>query len=740
MKTHAFILVFLLLPVLNFSQKVSGNVTNKEGSPLDQVEIYNANFSTHTYSDLSGRYELSNMAIGDTIIFSHLGYSNDSLIVRSLEDELNIVLTAESLNIEQIVIASSENPLSVISDIDVQIKPVNSAQEVLRKVPGLFIGQHAGGGKAEQIFLRGFDIDHGTDISISVDGLPVNMVSHAHGQGYADLHFLIPETIYKIDFGKGAYYKNVGNFNTAGYVNFETRKKLENNTLKLEAGQFNTRRLMGMFKLLDHANHHAYLASEYIVSDGPFESSQDFSRNNFFLKYAYQPSATDYLELSTSYFTSTWDASGQIPQRAVDQGLITRFGAIDDTEGGNTSRTNVSLKYHRTFDDLSTLRNLIYLSLYDFELFSNFTFYLEDPINGDQIRQVEDRRFFGLQSEYNRIFSLADFQGNFSTGITLRSDQVENNELSSTLNRTITLNQIQFGDVIETNFGAFIGSSLEIGRWYFTPSIRYDVFRFGYQDLLSSTSNSQETTKGIISPKLSVNYRANNSLQFYAKAGKGFHSNDSRVVLDQSSQKILPASLGYDVGILWKPVPNTVINLAAWYLFLEQEFVYVGDAGIVEPSGKTRRRGLDLSGRYQPLDWLYLDLDATWSNAMGLNDQEEYVDFIPLAPNFTCTSGLNIKLNSGLFGNLSFRHLGDRPANKDNSIVAQGYSITDLSMGYNWNKLSLSFQIQNLFDTEWNETQFATESRLANELEPVEEIHFTPGTPFFIKAIAQYNF
>ncbi len=212
-----------------------------------------------------------------------------------------------------------------------QTSPVRSSQEILRKVPGLFIGQHAGGGKAEHIFLRGFDIDHGTDVAISVDGMPVNMVSHAHGQGYADLHFLIPETISKIDFGKGPYYSDIGNFGTAGYVQFKTKDVLESSQLSLEYGAFNTTRTMAMLNVLDTENHSAYLAADYTVSDGPFESSQNFSRNNFFAKYAGNISDKEKLNAIASHFNSTWDASGQIPVRAVKSGLITRFGAIDDT-------------------------------------------------------------------------------------------------------------------------------------------------------------------------------------------------------------------------------------------------------------------------------------------------------------------------------------------------------------------------------------------------------------------------
>jgi outer membrane receptor protein involved in Fe transport len=221
--------------------------------------------------------------------------------------------------------------------------------------------------------------------------------------------------------------------------------------------------------------------------------------------------------------------------------------------------------------------------------------------------------------------------------------------------------------------------------------------------------------------------------------GKGFHSNDSRVVVAETDRQILPAAYGIDLGLNWKPLPNTFINIAYWYLFLEQEFVYVGDAGIVEPSGRTVRYGLDFSFRYQPLDWIYWNVDANFAHPRSL-DEEEGNNFIPLAPDFTLISGLTVNHKSGLYSNLNVRYLDDRPATEDNSIIAEGYTIFDLNAGYEWNKVNFGIQIQNLFDVEWKETQFATLSRLQNEAAAVEEIHFIPGTPLSLKGVVTFKF
>lgn len=734
-----FLLLFICATHYIFAQNISGTITDEFDQAVPEVTVLNISKDQHTHTDKYGRFVMENVSEGDTLYFSHLIYESATHILNDLSKELDLQLNSKLINLNEIVISPKTNALRLISDIDIQSNPVKSSQEILQKLPGLFIGQHAGGGKAEQIFLRGFDVDLGTDINITVDGLPVNMVSHAHGQGYADLHFVIPEVIDNVNFGKGPYYLNQGNFNTAGYVNFRTRNILESSSVKLEAGQFNNLRLMSGFNVLNNNIHKAYVATEYIANDGPFESPQNFNRLNLFGKYTGFLNQKDKIGISVSHFESKWDASGQIPQRAVNDGSISRFGAIDDTEGGNTSRSNVLIDYNKFINRNTSLNTKLFLSQYDFELYSNFTFFLEDQINGDQIRQKEKRTIYGLQTEYKRSFDNGKLDGQFISGLSFRNDQVFDNELSHSLNRSETLNNIQLGDVNERNLGAYTGVNLNTGKWTFNPSVRLDYFNFQYNDALITQYQTQSEDQAIVSPKFNVLYNQSNKLQFYLKTGKGFHSNDTRVVVSESDKKTIPAAYGADIGFIWKPTPKMLLNTTLWHLFLEQEFVYVGDAGIVEPSGKTQRQGIDLSYRYQPLPWLFWNFDANYTFAQAM-DEPEGENYIPLAPQFTVVNGVNIVHKSGVFGGLNIRHIGDRPANEDNSIVAEGYTIADLNAGYQWNNLNIGFQIQNLLNSEWNETQFATESRLQDEIEPVEEIHFTPGTPFFIRSIIEYRF
>lgn len=737
-----WILVAFIVGCFSFmthAQELKGSVVNELNQPLEDVYVYNINSESHTHTSENGVFISTNTKVADSIRVRLLGYKTRTIQVENTTG-LKIILEEKTFQLDEMVITEELNPVSTISRLDLKLIPVNSSQEVLRKVPGLFIGQHAGGGKAEQIFLRGFDVDHGTDVSISVDGMPVNMVSHAHGQGYSDLHFVIPETINKIDFGKGGYYAQEGDFNTAGYVNFKTKDYLKESSISTSAGQFNTLRTVGLFDLVENTkNQNAYVALEYIATDGPFESPQNFNRLNLFGKYVIYSPENDKLTLTASHFTSRWDASGQIPQREVDNGNITRFGAIDDTEGGDTERTNFNVTFDTYISNDTKLSANAFYSHYAFELYSNFTFFLEDPLNGDQIKQKEDRTIFGANAAITHTTDLGGIELNLTTGFGIRHDVVDDVELSRTLNRRTTLENSQLGDINQTNIDAFVNAEFVMGKFKIAPALRVDYFKFLYNDALQTNYETLSETKSILSPKLNFFYNAKDNLQLYLKSGLGFHSNDARVVVANGGEDILPRSYGADLGSVWKPFPKLVVNSALWYLFLEQEFVYVGDAGIVEPSGKTRRYGLDLGLRYQLTDWLFLDSDATFTNARS-TEVPSGKNYIPLAPDFTFTGGLAVNNLDGFSGGMRLRYLDDRPANEDNSIVAQGYFVTDFNVNFDFKTITLGLAIENLFDVDWNETQFATESRLRNETRPVEEIHFTPGTPFFIKGTVTYTF
>jgi hypothetical protein len=735
-----YFLTFLLFisGLVSYSQVEKGIVVDEFGNAIENAYLVNTNSDSHAHTDELGKFAIDKTAVGNFLSINALGYKKAKFEVSNSESR--IVLEGDIFRLNEIVIQQKLSAMNVILKIDLEMTPVNSSQEILRKVPGLFIGQHAGGGKAEQIFLRGFDIDHGTDIAISLDGMPVNMVSHAHGQGYADLHFVIPETVEKIDFGKGTYYADKGDFATAGYVAFQTKEKLDKSSISIEAGQFNTLRTVGLFDLLGkNKKQSAYIATEYILTDGPFDSPQNFNRVNLLGKYSAILEDNTKFSISASRFASKWDASGQIPQRLVDNGTISRFGSVDDTEGGNTARTNINAAVSKPIDENTFLKANTFYSNYQFELYSNFTFFLEDPIYGDQIRQKEERSIYGMNAELNKKVKRYDWDVLFQLGVGFRADATTDSELSHTLNRSTTLERIKLGDINEANAFSYINTEIKLGKLLINPAIRLDYFKFNYQDKLAPVYRTQSETEVKVSPKLNFIYSQNNDIQFFVKSGMGFHSNDARVVVQNNGKQILPTAIGTDIGTIWKPFPKLIVNSAIWYLYLEQEFVYVGDAGIIEPSGKSRRMGIDLGLRYQLNDYLYFDADVNYTYARSI-DEPNGQDYIPLSPDFTSTGGLSFQKWNGLSGGLRYRYLKSRPANEDNSIDAKGYAIVDFNINYTNKSVTFGLSVENVLNTKWNETQFATESRLQNEPNSVEEIHFTPGTPFYMKGKISYTF
>ena len=745
MKEIVLTATILVLYSIAFGQgTISGKVLDEHQESLAGAHIFLKETSFGTIANGDGKFRLKDIPAGTyTIGVSFIGYETFSQSV-DVNDKstlsLELVMKPGDIQLADLVVsASTEQPVNTLSPLDIKLRPTNTSQDILRMVPGLFIAQHAGGGKAEQIFLRGFDIDHGTDLNLEVDGLPVNMVSHAHGQGYSDLHFVIPEMINYVNFDKGPYYANKGDFATAGFVDFQTKNVLEENFVKLEGGQFGTFRTVAGVNLFSpkNAKTQGYIGTEFFRSDGFVESSQNFNRFNITSKISTRLKNEDNLSFGASFFTSRWDASGQIPTRAVENGIITRFGSIDNTEGGETSRANLFLKHVHSFSNGAYLTQQAYAVRYDFNLYSNFTFYLNDPLNGDQINQKESRMIYGYKTNYlsEGRFLRKDLTTEFGAG--LRLDDVNDISLSNTVKKEF-LGDIQRGDVNEANVNVYINETLRLSeKWSFNAALRFDYFNFRYRDHLQNTNNS--TGKSIVSPKLNVNYQLNTNTQFYVRTGFGFHSNDTRVVTQQSGPEILPRAYGVDLGMNTKITDRLFLHAALWGLDLDQEFVYVGDEGIVEPSGKTRRTGVDFSLRYEVLPWLFLDGDLNVTNPKS-KEEPEGQDYIPLAPMVSSIGGLSFKMKNGINGTLRYRYIGDRAANEDKSVIAKGYFLADAVVNYTHEKFEVGLSAENIFDVDWNEAQFDTESRLIDEPESVSEIHFTPGTPLFLKLKVSFFF
>lgn len=745
-------IIFFTCSLHTIAQKgIWGNIIdNKTKRPVDGATVTLLPIQSSTVTNESGRFSFKvKFDSSTTIMVNAIGYTPQTFTLAELKVNSTFAILQKQILLEDIVVvANSGNIYKPISRTDIAMRGVNNSQEVLRIIPGIVIGQHQGGGKAEQIFLRGFDADHGTDFREDVDGLPINMVSHAHGQGFADSHFIIPETIESVDFKKGPYSAAKGDFATTGFVDFNTKNYLPNNTVKVEAGMFNTYRTLAMFNLLKEKAKEKqqswYVASEYRYSDAYFDNQQHFNRFNLFTKYNGRFSPNSILTLSATTFWSKWDASGQIPDRAVGNHIIGFYGAIDPFEGGLTYRTNANVQLTTSLNNGDVIKNQLYYSNTHFDLHTNFTFFLVDPVNGDEIRQKEARNLMGYNGSYHHTGYIGPTKLLTEAGLNVRLDMTKNSGLSHTKDRFTTLEQIKLGNITQLDIAPYLSETFSFNEHFsINAGVRFEQFYHKYNNKLATDT----TLTGIgiykenankISPKLNVYYHVNDRSQFYLTTGKGFHSNDTRGVV-QKGMDILPSAYSADLGTVFKPTKKIIINAAIWYIYLQQEFVYSGDGGDVSFNGRTRRRGFDFSGRYQPIKSLYFDVDVNYAHGRSVGTSKGQ-DYIPLAPIWTSTGGLTYTNKNGINGSLRYRYVSNRPGNEDYSLTAVGYFITDAVINYTKPKFEIGLVINNILNTKWKETQFDTETRLKNETAPVDEICFTPGTPFVAKLSISYFF
>ena len=617
-----------------------------------------------------------------------------------------------------------------------ELMPRNSAQDILRIVPGLTTAQHAGGGKAEQIFLRGFDADHGTDVNIMVDGAPVNMVSHGHGQGYADLHFVIPETIERVDVVKGPYSARYGDLATAGAVSMKTVDSLEESLVRIEAGSFQTFRAVGLFNApLAGTGINSYFGGEVYSTRGFVEEPQDLQRLILFGKAHTEIGRDASLSAAFSAFSSSWDASGQIPERVVQWGEISRFGSIDPTEGGATSRLTGTFNYATTGSNPFRLTGS--LTDYRFRLFSNFTFFANDSIRGDGIEQTDDRTILSLKGERDFLYEEFGMPMFTRIGADLRSDDIAVGLYHDSAR--VRLEVTDNSRIRQRHIGPYIEQSVSFSWGRLLLGLRADYFLFDVENLLEQGAEPEGIASHfLLSPKANLAVPVSNNVTLYANSGFGFHSNDARTVVAHEEGSI-PRAFGAELGARYgQPNGPIAVSAAAWTLFLENEFVFVGDEGTTEESGRTVRRGIDVELQLNPFKWLALGMDATISHGRFL-DLPDQQNAIPLAPNVTLTANMLLRHNNAS-AFLRLRHIGDRPANEDNSVTAKGYAIADLSASYRIGQAELFVSVENLFDAIWNEAQFDTESRLRNETSPVSELHFTPGTPRSVRGGIGWKF
>jgi len=593
--------------------------------------------------------------------------------------------------------------------------------------------QHAGGGKANQYFIRGFDADHGTDLALSVDGIPVNAVSHGHGQGYADLHFVIPEVVEKLEVTKGPYASDQADFATAGSVNLVTRRSFEKSQVKVGYGEFATLRLLGIAAPQLEGPWQGFAAVEAFGSNGPFISPENMRRYSALASATLQTGASSDLNLMLQSYGARWNASGQIPLRAVDAGLLDRFGSVDPSEGGFSSRHAAILRYRSSDGEGGSFNATGYGVLAGLNLYSDFTFFAADPEHGDMIEQLDRRKVGGFDVRYQRALRLpGDRPALLSAGARGRGDDIDNGLYHAEQRQR--LDTTAEGHVLELTAGAWAEADVEWTPWLRTiTGLRADAFGFDVVDRLDGSRAG--VGAALVSPKASAVLSAASWLDLYLNFGRGFHSNDAR----GASREVDPVSplspaTGYELGARaqWGGFD---VAASAWGLDLESETVWVGDEGTTEARPASRRLGVEVEARYKLGKYVRADVDVTYTRARFLQPTgEPEGTLIPLAPSLTWAGGVQLQHPAGAFGSVRVEGLSDRPANEDGSILAQGFSLVDLEAGWETKHLRLAVDVRNVFDTPWRQAQFANASRLPWESEPVDDLHFTPGHPRTVMA------
>jgi hypothetical protein len=632
----------------------------------------------------------------------------------------------------------------VVTEEQLELRPVLRTGELLETVPGLVVTQHSGAGKANQYFLRGFNLDHGTDFATSVEGVPVNMPTHAHGQGYTDINFVIPEFLESIEYRKGTYYAETGNFSAAGAANLKYRSSLDSAFLiGIEGGEDDYHRaVFGASPQIGSGN--LLLGLEYSSNDGPWVLAQEFRKINGLIKYSHGGDDSRF-ELTVQGYDGEWIATDQIPLRAVLNGSLDRFGFVDPSNGGETHRYSVIGDWQKMIGT-SKLHAALYAVDYKLDLFSNFTYFI-DPVNGDQFEQFDDRRVYGGEVTFTRPFQLFGIGQSITGGAQWRRDDIDTVGLYLTTARQ-RHDTVREDSVVQSSYSVFGSVDLRFTDWARSVvGIRADRYEFEVNS--DNVANSGKAHDDLVSPKLSLIFGPWSETELFANIGQGFHSNDARgttIAVDPADDVTpvdqvdpLVQALGYDVGLRTALIPRMQLSLALFHLELDSELLFIGDAGATEASGASTRRGVEVGIVYKPAQWLILDADAAWSRSR-FEDVEAGSDRIPNAVESVISLGAALNHPSGFNGGVRFRHFGSAPLNEDNSQRSKSTTVVNVEGGYSRNGWRASVGVYNLLDKENNDITYFYESQLAGEAAPVEDVHFHPVEPRTVRATVTVTF
>jgi len=654
---------------------------------------------------------------------------DDSVQVYSLEP-----LTVTGRLDDLTGIASSAS-VGYVGFRDLRARPLSREGELLETIPGMILTQHSGDGKSNQMFVRGFNLDHGTDFSTKLEEIPINFPAHAHGHGYTDLNLLIPELVDHIEYSLGNYYAEIGDFSAAGGADIHLRSSLEEPLLVAGIGANAHRRIVAAASAGLGAGGTLLGGGELRGYDGPWDVPQDLQKASGMLRYTHERGGTSWSLLALGY-DGSWNSSDQIPTRAVESGMIGRYGQIDETLGGETSRYILSGKWMRS-TDRSSQRVMVYAQRYDLDLFGNFTYQLDQPAAGDQVLQEDKGRWtLGADLAHLQAFEGAGRDHQVTIGTQLRLDEADL-ALSRTSERTF-VSILRTDDVSQWSVGVYgeVESSWsDVFRT--TVGVRGDYYGF---DIASNLpANSGTVDDAIVSPKLSLALGPWAGTELYISGGLGFHSNDARgtvTTVDPSTgDPIDPVpplvrSTGAEVGVRSSGIPGLRSTLSLWTIELDSELRFIGDTGTTEPSDPSRRIGVTLANYYRAEYGLTADLDVSFTQARTL-DVPAGQDLIPGALENVIAAGVGYEpAGDGPFGVFRLRHFGSYPLVEDGSERAAASSLFNLGLGYRRGKARLDVSILNLLDEEHSDIQYFYTSRLAGEpAGGVDDVHFHPAEP-----------
>ena len=616
----------------------------------------------------------------------------------------------------------------VISQVDIYKRPVQRPGDILEAVPGLIVTQHSGSGKSNQLYLRGFNLDHGTDFATWIDGMPVNMRSHGHGQGYTDINFLMPEIIEEMSFVKGPYHSEIGDFSSAGGVHIQTIDQLDKKSIKIGLGEngFNRILAMGSKKIESEVITGALELQGY---DGPWiDITEDVNKVNGFFKFA-RNNELGKRSITAMIYDNEWNSADQIPSRAISEGIIDDFGSLDKTLGGSTRRMSVSSEYSHDHKTNKVVWRS-YIIGYELDLWSNFTYLLDDPVGGDQFKQKDKRTIFGGSYENLWVGNTESFTEH-RFGIDFRHDEVDEVGLYRSREREI-MGPIREDQVDESSISSFYEMSFDLrSSWRAVLGIRADAFKFKVNS--KDYNLTDDDSDFILSPKASIAYAFSDNNEMYFSYGNGFHSNDARGVItfadSIAEEKLSPAdplvkSTGFEWGI--KALINEQLNtsLAVWSLELDSELLFVGDAGNTEANRPSKRWGIEFNNLWSINEIWSLEADFAYSNAK-FNDDDLENRSVPGSLKNVASGILSAEYPSGFFASFSFRYFGEVPLIEDGSIKSEGSTYANLALGWLMDDWQVQLDILNIFDSNDHDIDYFYASRLAGEpANGYEDIHY----------------